>query len=139
MTELLERTFAEEGDHNEMVMLRGVEFQSHCKHHMVPIIGIANVAYIPNDRVVGISKLVRVVDTFAKRLQIEERFTAQIADAIGEALSPRGVAVVIEAQHQCMTTRGVKKPDVAMITACLRGAFEEDAGVRAEFLGMLRG
>lgn len=138
-TELLARTFEEAGDYNEMVMLRDVAFQSHCEHHLVPIIGTAHVAYIPNDRVVGISKLARVVDAFAKRLQIQERFTAQIADAIENVLAPRGVAVVIEAQHQCMTTRGVKKPGVSMITKCMRGAFEEDTGLRAEFLGMLRG
>ena len=117
-----------------MVLLRDIDFQSHCEHHMVPIIGVAHVAYIPKSRVVGISKLARIVEAFAKRLQIQERFTMQIANSINDVLQPIGVGVVIEAQHQCMTTRGVNKPGVAMVTSCMLGTFREDPATRSEFL-----
>lgn len=135
-TEMLARTFEETEGYDEMVLLRDIAFESHCEHHMVPIIGTAHVAYLPNERVVGISKLARVVETFAKRLQIQEKMTAQIADAIQEALRPRGVAVVVSAQHQCMTTRGVKKSGVAMVTSRMIGAFKEDRALKAEFMGL---
>lgn len=134
----LERTFEEAGDYKDMVILRNVAFDSHCEHHLVPIIGIAHVAYIPRERVVGISKLARVVEAFAKRLQIQERLTSQIADAIESTLDPRGVAVLISAQHQCMTTRGVKKPGVAMVTKSMRGIFRDNETIRAEFLSLVR-
>lgn len=134
--ELLERTFGETDGYDEMVMLRDIAFESHCEHHMVPIIGTAHVAYMPRDRVVGISKLARVVETYAKRLQIQEKMTAQIAEAIQDALDPLGVAVVVSAQHQCMTTRGVKKPGVSMVTTRMLGVFKEDKLLRNEFLSM---
>ena len=117
-----------------MVLLTNVNFESHCEHHMVPIIGVAHVAYIPNNRVVGISKLARIVDAYGKRLQIQERLTTQIANAIFKVLQPRGVGVVVEAQHQCMTTRGIKKPEVAMKTNCMLGCFRDDNLIRSEFL-----
>ena len=138
MSRFLERTFEEAGDYKDMVILRNVAFDSHCEHHLVPIIGIAHVAYIPRERVVGISKLARVVEAFAKRLQIQERLTSQIADAIESTLDPRGVAVLISAQHQCMTTRGVKKPGVAMVTKSMRGIFRDNETIRAEFLSLVR-
>jgi len=131
---VLRRTFEETDGYDEMVLLKCVTFESHCEHHMVPIIGVAHVAYIPNNRVVGISKLARVVEIFGKRLQIQERLTKQIAKTIDQVLEPKGVAVVIEAQHQCMTTRGVKKPDVSMSTSCMLGHFRENPETRAEFL-----
>jgi GTP cyclohydrolase IA len=136
---LLQRTFEEVEGYDEMVLLRDIGFESHCEHHMVPFIGKAHVAYLPARRVVGISKLARVVETYARRLQIQEKLTAQIAGTIQEVLQPAGVAVVVEAQHQCMTTRGVHKPGVAMVTSCLLGAFREDGGPRREFLAMIRG
>ncbi len=135
--EILARTFAETDGYDEMVMLRGVRFESHCEHHMVPIIGTAHVAYMPNRRVVGISKLARVVEAFSRRLQIQERLTAQIADTIQEVLQPRGVAVVLEAEHQCMSTRGVHKPGVSMVTRRMLGCFREDKATRQEFLSMI--
>lgn len=135
-TALLARTFSETEGYDEMVLLRGISFESHCEHHMVPIIGTAHVAYLPNQRVVGISKLARVVEIFAKRLQIQEKMTAQIADAIQDALDPRGVAVVVSAQHQCMTTRGVKKHGVDMVTSRMLGAFKDDRGLRSEFMAL---
>lgn len=136
--EVLARTFEETDGYDEMVLLRDVTFESHCEHHMVPIIGVAHVAYLPAHRVVGISKLARVVEAFAKRLQIQERLTMQIANTIETILQPAGVGVVIEAQHQCMTSRGVHKPGVAMVTSCMRGAFRDDPATRAEFLGALK-
>ena len=136
--EILARTFEETDGYDEMVLLRDVTFESHCEHHMVPIIGVAHVAYLPAHRVVGISKLARVVEAFAKRLQIQERLTMQIANTIETILQPKGVGVVIEAQHQCMTSRGVHKPGVAMVTSCMRGAFRDDPATRAEFLGALK-
>lgn len=137
--DMLSRTFEETDGYDEMVLLRDIDFQSHCEHHMVPIIGVAHVAYIPQRRVVGISKLARVVEAFAKRLQIQERFTMQIANTIQDVLQPAGVGVVIEAQHQCMTTRGVNKKGVAMVTSCMLGAFRDDPATRAEFLNAIRG
>ncbi len=135
--ELLTRTFDETDGYDEMVLLKDIRFESHCEHHMVPIIGHAHIAYLPRHRVVGISKLARVVDAYAKRLQIQEKMTAQIADAIETALRPRGVAVVLEAQHQCMTTRGVHKPGVSMVTSRMLGQFRTDAATRREFLSMV--
>lgn len=135
-TEMLSRTFEETEGYDEMVLLRDISFESHCEHHMVPIIGTAHVAYLPESRVVGISKLARVVETYAKRLQIQEKMTAQVADAIEEALQPRGVAVVLTAQHQCMTSRGVKKHGVSMVTSRLKGAFKTNRALRAEFLSL---
>jgi GTP cyclohydrolase I len=135
--DLLKRTFEETDGYDEMVLLRDVTFESHCEHHMVPIIGKAHVAYLPAKRVVGISKLARVIDVYAKRLQIQEKLTAQIANAIQDVLQPKGVAVVIEAQHQCMTTRGVHKPGVSMVTSRMLGAFRANAATRREFLAMV--
>jgi GTP cyclohydrolase I len=120
-----------------MVVLRDIAFHSHCEHHMVPIIGKAFVAYLPNKRVVGISKLARVVEAYAKRLQIQEKMTAQIANAINDVLKPKGVAVVVEAEHQCMTTRGVEKPGVTMVTSTMLGAFRENSSTRREFLAIV--
>jgi GTP cyclohydrolase IA len=135
--EILQRTFEETDGYDEMVLLRDVGFESHCEHHMVPIIGKAHIAYLPNKRVVGISKLARVLDIYAKRLQIQEKLTAQIANAIQDVLQPKGVAVLIEAQHQCMTTRGVHKPGVSMVTSRMLGAFRTNAATRREFLAMV--
>ncbi len=132
-TEYLERTFEETDGYDEMILLRDISFISHCEHHILPVIGKAHVAYLPDRRVVGISKLARVVEAFAKRLQIQERMTAQIANAIKDALQPHGIAVVIEAEHQCMTTRGVMKPGVSMVTSRMLGAFRDDAKTRLEF------
>lgn len=134
---ILERTFEESGGYDEIVMLRDIRLESHCEHHMVPIIGRAHVAYLPQGRVVGISKLARLVDAYAKRLQIQEVLTAQVADTINDVLKPKGVAVVIEAAHQCMTTRGIKKPGVVTITSRMLGCFRTDRATRAEFLGMI--
>jgi GTP cyclohydrolase IA len=132
--ELLQRTFEETDGYDEMVVLKDIRFESHCEHHMVPIIGRAHIAYLPNQRVVGISKLARLVDVYAKRLQIQEKMTAQIANTLATVLKPKGVAVVIEAAHQCMTTRGVHKPGVSMVTSHMLGAFRTDASTRREFL-----
>lgn len=130
----LERTFEEVAGYDELIVLRGIAFESHCEHHMAPIIGRAHVGYLPNGRVVGISKLARVVDAYARRFQVQEKLTAQIADCIEAVLEPRGVAVVIDAQHQCMTTRGVHKRDVSMVTSAMRGVLRDDARTRVEFL-----
>ena len=135
--EILSRTFGETGGYDEMVIMRNIRFESHCEHHMAPIIGHAHVAYIPDKRVVGISKLARVVEVFAKRLQIQERFTAQIAKAIDDTLRPIGVGVVIDAVHECMTTRGVQKPGVSMVTNFMLGSFRNDPSTRAEFMSMI--
>lgn len=135
--EILSRTFQEVQGYDEIVVLSGIRVESHCEHHMVPIIGEAHVAYLPTDRVVGISKLARVVDAYAKRFQVQEALTAQVADAIQEVLDPRGVAVVIRAQHLCMTTRGVHKPGVAMTTSAMRGVFRAKAEARAEVLSLM--
>ncbi|MBM3553192.1 MAG: GTP cyclohydrolase I FolE [Alphaproteobacteria bacterium] len=134
---LLETTFEETADYDEMVTLRDIRVESHCEHHIVPILGRAHIAYLPAGRVIGISKLARVVDAFAKRLQIQETLTAQIADAINGALKPRGVAVVIEAAHHCLTTRGVKRPGVSMVTSKMLGAFRTDQATRQEFLALI--
>lgn len=135
--QILERTFEEVEGYDEVVLLKDIEFASHCEHHMVPIIGRAHVAYLPDKRVVGISKLARVVEVYAKRLQIQEKMTAQIANTINEVLQPKGVAVVIEAAHQCMTTRGVNKPGVSMVTSTMLGAFREQGDTRRELLAMI--
>lgn len=135
--EILGRTFEEVGGYKEIVLLRDIRFESHCEHHMVPIIGKAHVAYLPNNYVVGISKLARIVEVFAKRLQIQERMTAEIANIIQEVLQPRGVAVIIEATHQCMTTRGVHNPSVSMVTSKLLGVFQQDQNARAELSTLL--
>ncbi len=134
---LLERTFEEVEGYDEIILLRDIRLESYCEHHMVPIIGRAHVAYLPDNRVVGISKLARVVDAFSKRLQIQEKLTVQIADAINTVLRPRGVAVVIEAGHQCMTTRGVHKPGVSLVTSRMLGAFRTNAETRRELLAMI--
>ena len=134
---LLERTFSETEGYDEMVLLRDIRFESHCEHHLAPIIGCAHVAYMPKHRVVGISKLARVVEAFARRLQIQEKMTVQIANTINEVLEPNGVAVVIEAAHQCMTTRGVHKPGVSMVTSCMLGQFRSNASTRREFLSLV--
>src|SRR5580658_8888631 len=134
---LLQRTFEEMGGYDEIVMLKDIRFESHCEHHIAPIIGKAHVAYLPNDRVVGISKLARLVEVYAKRLQIQEKMTAQVANTIDEVLRPKGVAVVIEAAHQCMTTRGVHKPGVNMVTSRMLGVFRTDATTRREVLSMI--
>jgi GTP cyclohydrolase I len=133
-TEYLKRTFEEVEGYDEMIVLRDIEFESHCEHHMAPIIGKAHVGYLPDGKVVGISKLARVVETYARRLQVQEKLTAQIAQVIQDVLQPRGVGVVIEASHECMTTRGVHKRGVSMITSKMLGSFREDARTRAEFL-----
>lgn len=135
--DILRRTFEETDGYDEMVLLRDIRFESHCEHHLAPIIGRAHIAYLPHHRVVGISKLARVVDIYARRLQIQEKMTAQIANAINDILEPLGVAVVIEAAHQCMTTRGVHKPGVVMTTSRMLGAFRDDQSTRREFLAMI--
>jgi GTP cyclohydrolase I len=137
--EFLARTFEEVEYYDEMVVLRDIPLESHCEHHMVPFTGVAHVAYLPANRVVGISKLARVVDVFAKRLQIQEKLTRQIAEAIDRHLQPRGVAVVLQATHACMTTRGVHKTGVKMVTSCLLGAFRDDPATRREFLALVDG
>lgn len=134
---LLERTFEETDGYDEIVLLRDIRLESTCEHHMAPIIGRVHVAYLPHRRVVGISKLARVVDAYAKRLQIQEKLTAQIANTIQDVLEPRGVAVVVEAAHQCMTTRGVHKPGVTMVTSRMLGAFRDNSATRRELLSMI--
>jgi GTP cyclohydrolase IA len=136
--EMLQRTFEETDGYDEMVLLKDIRLESHCEHHMVPIIGKAHIAYLPGSRVVGISKLARVMEIYAKRLQIQEKLTAQVANTIFEVLQPRGIAVVVEAAHQCMTTRGVKKSGVTMVTSRMLGAFRSDTDLRNEFLAMIR-
>jgi GTP cyclohydrolase I len=135
----LRRTFEEVEGYDEMIVLRSIEFESHCEHHMAPIIGRAHVGYLPTNKVVGISKLARVVDGYARRFQVQEKLTAQIARCIDEVLKPRGVGVVIDATHQCMTTRGVHKRGVSMVTSKMVGAFRDDARTRAEFLRFIEG
>ncbi|MEX0760166.1 MAG: GTP cyclohydrolase I FolE [Tistlia sp.] len=133
----LNRTFDEVEGYDEIVVLRDIDFVSHCEHHLAPIIGKAHVAYLPDRRVVGISKLVRVVEGYARRLQIQERLTSQIAKAVETTLQPHGVGVVIEATHQCMTTRGVRKEGVSMVTSCVLGSFRSDRRTRQEFLRLI--
>jgi GTP cyclohydrolase I len=132
--EYMRRTFEEVEGYDEMVVLRDIAFESHCEHHMAPIIGRAHVGYLPSNKVVGISKLARVVDGYARRFQVQEKLTAQIAACIDEVLKPRGVGVVIDSEHQCMTTRGVHKRGVSMVTSRMVGIFRSDARTRAEFL-----
>ena len=132
--EYLGRTFEEVAGYDELIVLRDIEFESHCEHHMAPIIGRAHVGYLPDSKVVGISKLARVVETYARRFQVQEKLTAQIAGCIDRVLRPRGVGVVVEAVHQCMTTRGIHKRGVSMVTSTLLGSFRDDARTRAEFL-----
>jgi len=135
--DFLQRTFQEVCGYDEMIVLRDITFESHCEHHMAPIIGKAHVGYLPNDKVVGISKLARVVEAFARRFQVQEKMTAQIANCIQEVLKPKGVGVVINAAHQCMTTRGIHKSDVTMVTSQMLGTFRKDARTRDEFLRMI--
>lgn len=134
----LSRTFEEVSGYQDMVMLRDISLESHCEHHMVAILGKVHIAYVPTNKVVGISKLARVVEIYAKRLQTQETMTAQIVDAITEALAPAGVAILVDAKHQCMTTRGIKKPDVATITSQFTGVFRDDPRLEARFMQMIR-
>jgi len=134
---LLERTFEETDGYDEMVVLRDIRFESHCEHHMVPIIGRAHIAYLPARRVIGISKLARVLQVYSRRLQIQEKLTAQIANTINQVLQPRGVGVVIDAAHQCMTTRGIHKPGMSMVTSHMLGTFRSDSRTRREFLAII--
>ena len=134
---LLARTFEETDGYDEIVLLRDIRLESCCEHHMAPIIGRVHVAYLPHKRVVGISKLARVVDAYAKRLQIQEKLTAQIANTINDVLQPRGTAVIVEASHQCMTTRGVHKPGTVLVTSRMLGAFRDDPATRRELLAMV--
>jgi GTP cyclohydrolase IA len=133
---ILQKSFDETEGYDEMIALRGVRFESHCEHHMAPILGRAWVAYVPSGRVVGISKLARVVEIYAKRLQIQERLTAQVANTIDDVLKPRGVGVLIKASHHCMTTRGVHKPDSDLVTSRMLGCFRDNPDLRREFLSM---
>jgi GTP cyclohydrolase I len=133
----LRRTFEEVDGYDEMIVLSDIQFESHCEHHMAPIIGKAHIGYLPNNKVVGISKLARVVDTFARRFQVQEKMTAQIAHCIQDVLKPKGCAVIISASHQCMTTRGVHKSGVSMTTSQMLGTFRKDARTRAEFLQII--
>ncbi len=135
--QLLERTFEEVEGYDEIVLLRDIRLESYCEHHMVPIIGVCHVAYLPRHRVVGISKLARVVDAYSKRLQIQEKLTVQIASVINDVLQPHGVAVIIEAGHQCMTTRGVHKPGVSMVTSRMLGAFRNNPDTRRELMSLI--
>jgi GTP cyclohydrolase I len=134
--EILKKTFEEIEGYDEMIVLRGIRFESHCEHHMAPIIGHAWVGYVPNGRVVGISKLARVVEVYAKRLQIQEKMTAQIANTINDVLQPQGVGVIIKASHHCMTTRGVHKPGSDLVTSRMLGCFRDNPLTRQEFLSM---
>ena len=131
--QMLERTFEEVEGYDDIVMLRDIAMQSHCEHHLVPILGKAHIAYLPDTRVVGISKLARVLDSYSRRLQTQETMTSQVANAIQNALKPKGVGILIDAQHQCMTTRGVKKPDVSMVTNQFTGEFKKDPSLRDRF------
>jgi len=134
---ILKRTFKETDGYDEMIVLKDMRFESHCEHHLAPIIGRAHIAYLPHHRVVGISKLARLLDCYAKRMQIQEKMTAQIANTLQEVLQPRGVAVVVDASHQCMTTRGVHKPGTSMVTSRMLGAFRTDPSTRREFLAII--
>ncbi|MDC3141455.1 GTP cyclohydrolase I FolE [Alphaproteobacteria bacterium] len=136
--EILSKTFEEVEGYDEMVIIKNIRLESHCEHHIVPILGIAHVAYMPNKKVVGISKLARLVDVYAKRLQIQETLTAQIAETIQRVLDPLGVAVLIDASHQCMTTRGVHKPESSTVTKRMLGVFRTDENVRSEFMELIR-
>ena len=136
--DFLSKTFSETGGYDEIVMLKDIRVESHCEHHMAPFIGSAHVAYLPNKRVVGISKLARVTRIFSKRMQVQEKLTAEIANCLQEVLKPRGVAVVIEAQHECMTTRGINEPGISMVTSQLLGKFRTDPSTRKEFYSMIK-
>ena len=136
--DILSKTFSEVENYDEMIVLRDIEFVSHCEHHMVPFTGVAHVAYLPEDKVVGLSKLARLVDAYARRLQIQEKMTAQIANALDEVLQPKGVAVVVEATHQCMTARGVRKNGATMQTSRMIGRFRKDPRTRQEFFNLIR-
>src|SRR6266487_6384876 len=133
----LKRTFEETGGYDEVVVLRDIRFESHCEHHLAPIIGRVHIGYLPRNRVVGISKLARLVEVYARRLQIQEKMTAEIASCLNSVLKPHGVGVVVEAAHQCMTTRGVHKPEVSMVTSCMLGTFRTKAATRQEFLSAI--
>src|SRR6202048_4585615 len=135
--ELLRRTFEEAGGYDEIVLLRDIRFESHCEHHMAPIIGRVHIGYLPRERVVGISKLVRLVDVYARRLQVQEKMTAEIAKCLNSVLKPFGVGVVVEGAHECMTTRGVHKPEVTLVTSCMLGSFRTRAETRHEFLSAI--
>ena len=135
--EILTKTFEEVEGYDEMVIVKDIRLESHCEHHIVPILGKAHIGYIPNNRVVGISKLARIVDVFGKRLQTQETMTSQIANVIQKVLDPKGVAVVIDASHQCMTTRGVHKPESSTVTSAMKGVFKENAVTRNEFLSFV--
>ena len=137
-SEILERTFEETDGYGDIVLLKDIRVESYCEHHLIPITGVAHVAYIPENRVVGISKLARTVELFSKRLQIQEKLTSQVANAINDTLKPKGVAVLIEAEHGCMTTRGVHKPGVNMVTKTLLGCFKENPDLRTEFLSLIK-
>jgi len=136
--EILSKTFEEVEGYDEMVIIKNIRLESHCEHHIVPILGVAHVAYMPNKKVVGISKLARLVDVYAKRLQIQETLTAQIAETIQRVLDPLGVAVLIDASHQCMTTRGVHKPESSTVTKRMLGVFKTDENIRSEFMELIR-
>ena len=136
--EILSKTFEEVEGYNEMVIIKNIRLESHCEHHIVPILGIAHVAYMPNKRVVGISKLARLVDVYAKRLQIQETLTSQIAETIQRVLDPLGVAVLIDASHQCMTTRGVHKPESSTVTSRMLGVFKTNENLKSEFMELIR-
>jgi GTP cyclohydrolase I len=135
--EYLQRTFEQVGGYDEMVVLRDIRFESHCEHHIAPIIGCVHIGYLPRNRVIGISKLARLVDTFAKRLQVQEKMTAEIANCLNAGLKPHGVGVVVEGAHECMTTRGVRRPDVTMVTSRMLGVFRTQPQTRAEFLAAI--
>ena len=135
--EVLKKTFSELDGYDEIIMLRDIRIESHCEHHIAPFIGSAHVAYLPKKRVVGISKIARITKIFSKRMQVQEKLTAQVANCIQEVLKPRGVAVVVEAQHQCMTTRGINTPGISMVTSQLLGKFRTDASTRREFFSMI--
>ena len=134
---MLQRTFEETEGYDEVVLLKDIRLESYCEHHIVPIIGKAHIAYLPNSRVVGISKLARVLEAYAKRLQIQEKLTAQVANTLWEVLQPQGVAVIIEATHQCMSTRGIHKPGVSMVTSRMLGVFRDNPSTRRELLSMI--
>jgi GTP cyclohydrolase I len=136
-SEYLKRTFEEVAGYDEIVLLRDVRFISHCEHHMAPVIGRAHIAYLPRNRVVGISKLIRLVDAYARRLQVQERLTAEIAACLDAVLEPHGVAVVVEGAHECMTTRGVKRPEVTMVTSRMLGVFRDQPQTRQEFFAAI--
>ena len=137
--DVLDRTFSEMGTYDDLVLVRDIRFNSHCEHHMMPFFGVAHVAYMPVERVVGLSKLARLVDVYARRLQTQEHLTSQVATAIEEILKPRGVAVLIEAEHMCMSLRGVEKPGAATITTQFRGAFRDDPNEQVRFITLVRG